>query len=57
MNTYNLYFKNTRINNVPLTYKEVRKMLSYNVIYKKINDDSIIEIPTKKLRIVQCVMI
>lgn len=54
---YNIYFKNERINKKPLAYSEIRNILSYNTIYKKVNDKSTIEIPTRRIRVVRCITI
>ena len=53
MRTYNLYFKQAKVNKKPLTKEELEYIKQYEVIKKVQPDNTTIEIPIKSLRIVE----
>jgi hypothetical protein len=55
---YNIYYKNSRVNNRPLNYDELKKVYEQKVIYKKNNiTNDLTEIPVQELEIVKCIII
>ena len=57
MTGYNLYYKNEKLNKFPFNKEELQKILSNQVINKKIDDTSVKKIFVKDIRITECTIL
>ena len=58
MKSYNVYYKNLKLNQFPLKDKEINAILSNrNKVIRKMINDEIIEIPIDKLKIIKCTIV
>ena len=58
MQRYNIYYKNNRINNRPLSENDLKEgVLSNQYIYKKTQMNTNIKIPVKDIKIVKCIIV
>ena len=58
MKCYNVYYKNLKLNQIPLKDKEINAILSNrNKVIRKMINDEIIEIPIDKLKIIKCTIV
>lgn len=54
---YNIYYKNEKVNIKPLSNEQIKEIISNNVIYKKAQNNDLIEIPINKIKIFKCTII
>lgn len=57
MTGYNLYYKNEKLNKFPFNKEELQKILSSQVINKKIDNTSVKKIFVKDIRITECTIL
>lgn len=57
MITYNIYYKNEKVNIKPLSKDQINEIITNNVIYKKNQNNDLIEIPVNKIKIFKCTII
>lgn len=57
MKAYNLYYLNEKINKRPLSESSVNEIMKYPYISKINKNESIIEIETKKIKIIKCTIL
>ena len=58
MQRYNIYYKNNRINNRPLSENDIKEhVLSHQYIYKKTHMNTNIKIPVEDIKIVKCIIV
>ena len=58
MQRYNIYYKNNRINNRPLSENDLKEdILSNQYIYKKTQMNTNIKIPVRDIKIVKCIIV
>lgn len=57
MITYNIYYKNEKVNIKPLSKDQINEIIANNVIYKKNQNNDLIEIPVNKIKIFKCTII
>ena len=58
MQRYNIYYKNNRINNRPLSENDLKEdILSNQYIYKKTQMNTNIKITVRDIKIVKCIIV
>lgn len=56
MKAYNIYYKNTRLNKLPISREDAEKLIKDGEVVRMI-DNKPQRIPTKELQIVSCTII
>ena len=56
MQYYNLYYKSSKINRLPIAEKDARTILNNRSIRRKIGNEYE-EIPTNKIKIIKCIVV
>lgn len=56
MQYYNLYYKSSKINRLPISEKDTKSILNNSSIRRKVGNEYE-EIPTNKIKIIKCIVV